>query len=207
MPERSAGGPESEATERLAGGKLLLDHPAEAVARLRIANPERRNALDHEILAAIAAALEFSGIWFLNGSYQWGCTSCARDDAEHGAPWLARTLDWPFPGLGRHVEVVQMAGAAGDFYSIAWPGFVGVLTGMAPGRFSAAINQAPMYRRTQRPGLRPFDMLANAAATWPVRQSCLRRRSNWHRRRHAPPSTRPPCNCATAKRPLPSIRW
>jgi enoyl-CoA hydratase/carnithine racemase len=43
--------------ERLAGGKLLLDHPAEAVARLRIANPERRNALDHEILAAIAAAL------------------------------------------------------------------------------------------------------------------------------------------------------
>jgi enoyl-CoA hydratase/carnithine racemase len=55
MPERSAGGPESE--EALAGGKLLLDFPAEAVARLRIANPERRNALDHEILAAIAATL------------------------------------------------------------------------------------------------------------------------------------------------------
>jgi enoyl-CoA hydratase/carnithine racemase len=44
-------------TESLAGGKLLLDHPAEAVARLRIANPERRNALDHEILAAIATTL------------------------------------------------------------------------------------------------------------------------------------------------------
>jgi enoyl-CoA hydratase/carnithine racemase len=43
--------------ERLAGGKLLLDRPAEAVARLRISNPERRNALDHEILDAIAAAL------------------------------------------------------------------------------------------------------------------------------------------------------
>src|SRR5215475_8822391 len=60
MPGRSAGGPESEtggAPERLAGGKLLLDRPAEAVARLRIANPERRNALDHEILAAIAATL------------------------------------------------------------------------------------------------------------------------------------------------------
>jgi enoyl-CoA hydratase/carnithine racemase len=40
--------------ERLAGGKLLLDRPAEAVARLRIANPERRNALDHEILDALA---------------------------------------------------------------------------------------------------------------------------------------------------------
>jgi enoyl-CoA hydratase/carnithine racemase len=43
--------------ERLAGGKLLLDRPAEAVARLRIRNPERRNALDHEILDAIAEAL------------------------------------------------------------------------------------------------------------------------------------------------------
>ena len=43
--------------ERLAGGKLLLDRPAEAVARLRISNPERRNALDHEILDAIADVL------------------------------------------------------------------------------------------------------------------------------------------------------
>jgi len=43
--------------ERLAGGKLLLDRPAEAVARLRIANPERRNALDHEILDTIAELL------------------------------------------------------------------------------------------------------------------------------------------------------
>ncbi|MEA2965854.1 MAG: hypothetical protein QOI46_5952, partial [Alphaproteobacteria bacterium] len=44
---------------------------------------------------AIAATLDFPGIWFLNGSYQWGCTTVARD--EDGVPWLARTLDWPFP--------------------------------------------------------------------------------------------------------------
>ncbi len=43
--------------EELAGGKLILDQPAEAVARLRIANPERRNALDHEILDALAETL------------------------------------------------------------------------------------------------------------------------------------------------------
>lgn len=43
--------------ERLAGGKLLLDRPAEAVTRLTISNPERRNALDHEILDAIAEVL------------------------------------------------------------------------------------------------------------------------------------------------------
>lgn len=38
----------------LAAGKLKLDRPADAVARLTIDNPEKRNALDHEILAAIA---------------------------------------------------------------------------------------------------------------------------------------------------------
>lgn len=43
--------------ERLARGKLLLDRPAEAVVRLTISNPERRNALDHEILDAIAEIL------------------------------------------------------------------------------------------------------------------------------------------------------
>ena len=44
-------------TERLASGKLLLDSPAEAVVRIVISNPERRNALDHEILDALAETL------------------------------------------------------------------------------------------------------------------------------------------------------
>ena len=34
--------------------KLRLDEPAEAVARLTIDNPERRGALDHELLDALA---------------------------------------------------------------------------------------------------------------------------------------------------------
>jgi enoyl-CoA hydratase/carnithine racemase len=40
----------------LASGKLLLDEPAEGVARLTISNPERRGALDHELLDAMADA-------------------------------------------------------------------------------------------------------------------------------------------------------
>src|SRR3954452_1451318 len=44
----------SRVTE-LASGKLLLEEPAEGVARLVIANPERRGALDHEILDTMAA--------------------------------------------------------------------------------------------------------------------------------------------------------
>ena len=38
---------------------------------------ERSQSPYLEELRAIAAALGFPGIWFLNGSYQWGCTSLA----------------------------------------------------------------------------------------------------------------------------------
>jgi enoyl-CoA hydratase/carnithine racemase len=41
----------------LAGGKLLVDEPAAGVVRLTIANPAKRNALDHPILDAITATL------------------------------------------------------------------------------------------------------------------------------------------------------
>jgi enoyl-CoA hydratase/carnithine racemase len=41
-------------SSELASGKLLLDEPADGVARLTIANPERRGALDHELLDALA---------------------------------------------------------------------------------------------------------------------------------------------------------
>jgi hypothetical protein len=116
-----------------------------------------------EEVRAIAAALGFPGIWFLNGSYQWSCTALARD--EGGAPWLARTLDWPFPGLGRFVDIARMQGSAGEFYNVTWPGYVGVLTAMAPGRFGACINQAPMRRRTQARALRLVDLVANTFAT------------------------------------------
>jgi enoyl-CoA hydratase/carnithine racemase len=41
----------------LASGKLRLEEPADGVARLVIANPERRGALDHEILDTLAATV------------------------------------------------------------------------------------------------------------------------------------------------------
>ena len=115
---------------------------------------------------SIAAAVRYSGVWFLNGSYCWGCTTLARE--ETGAPWLARTLDWPFAGLGRFLELARMRGPAGEFHSLTWPGYVGCLTAMAPGRFAAALNQAPMWRRTKHPWLRPYDLALNALATWRI---------------------------------------
>ena len=118
-------------------------------------------------ISAIASELGFPGIWFLNGCYQWGCTALACEQA--GGPWLVRTLDWPFPGLGRHVEVARMRGPAGEFYNVTWPGYVGVLTASAPGRFAACVNQAPMWRRTRRPWLRPCDIALNARRAWGTR--------------------------------------
>lgn len=44
-------------TRQLADGKLLVDEPAAGVVRLTIANPSKRNALDHPILDAITATL------------------------------------------------------------------------------------------------------------------------------------------------------
>jgi enoyl-CoA hydratase/carnithine racemase len=47
-------------TRELAGGKLLIDQPAEGVQRLTISNPAKRNALDHPILDAITETLSES---------------------------------------------------------------------------------------------------------------------------------------------------
>jgi enoyl-CoA hydratase/carnithine racemase len=38
----------------LASGKLIVDEPADHVARVKIANPDKRGALDHEILDGLA---------------------------------------------------------------------------------------------------------------------------------------------------------
>ena len=38
-------------------GKLVVDEPVDGVVRLRISNPDKRGALDHEILDAITATV------------------------------------------------------------------------------------------------------------------------------------------------------
>jgi hypothetical protein len=126
-----------------------------------------------EEVRAIAALSSEPGIYLGNTAYEWACTvGTCRGSGE--APVLARTLDWPFPGMGKHVTVARQAGAAGDFWNVTWPGAVGVLTATAPGRFAATINQAPLRRRTRGDLLRPLDYAANALNTY-------------FRVRHAPP--------------------
>ena len=111
---------------------------------------------------SVARTLKKPGIWLLHGAYLFGCTALADDTAP--GPRLRRTLDWPFPGLGRLVEVRRQRGSAGEFLNVTWPGFVGVLTAMAPSRFAASINQAPMRRRWRTSVLLWLDYVLNALA-------------------------------------------
>ncbi|GLS23845.1 hypothetical protein GCM10007874_68660 [Labrys miyagiensis] len=92
---------------------------------------------------AIAALLPEKGVYLLNAAYEWGCTTLAAPAPDQRSARLLRTLDWNFDGLGRHVEVVRQQGVAGEYWNVTWPGAVGALTAMAPGRFAASINKGP----------------------------------------------------------------
>jgi hypothetical protein len=91
-------------------------------------------------IAAIAQAMGRPGGYALNLSYEWACTCGVRPG------FLARTLDWRLNGLGRNAVIATFQGQAGSWTSVTWPGFAGVVTGLAKGRFAAAINQAPLPR-------------------------------------------------------------
>ena len=122
-------------------------------------------------LESIVEFLGFPGAMALNMSYLFACTTQAYED-ENGVPRIRRTLDWPFQGLGKAVEVAWQSGPAGDFYNVTWPGAAGVLSAMAPGRFCAVINQAPMLRRTRSLLGLPYDAAVN------VRRA-LKREGDW----------------------------
>lgn len=113
------------------------------------------NPFLHEI-ETFDSILGVRGIFSLNLSYEWGCTSGAYCNEESIS--MMRVLDWPFPKLGKHVLVVLQDGKAGDFYNVTWPGISGVFNAMAPDRFCAALNLAPMRRHGR--GL-VFDWMKN----------------------------------------------
>ena len=103
------------------------------------------------------------GLWFMNHAYEWGCTTKAAADPGGAGPRMLRTLDWPFDGLGRHLVVARHETAVGPYYNVTWPGFLGVTTAMAPGRFAAAVNQAPV--RKLGPKSLPYPWIFDWALT------------------------------------------
>lgn len=150
----------------------LLDGATRGVPRAVLAGLDRVSRAwlvrqDNAYLAEIDAArsrLGRPGAHFLSVNYEWGCSVAVGPSPDGRSAQLVRTLDWFTPGLGRHVMCAKVDAEAGPFATLTWPGFTGVLQAMAPGRFSAALNQAPLRRLGG--GLFPLDWLASKARIW-----------------------------------------
>ncbi|MGB8602495.1 MAG: hypothetical protein WCD42_09900 [Rhizomicrobium sp.] len=97
-------------------------------------------------ITRLAEEIDVPGVFTVNACLEWGCTTGVWDSAD--GPLMRRVMDWPFPVLGEHLVVLHLSGQAGSYYNITWPGISGVFHGLAPERFAAAINQAPMRRTT-----------------------------------------------------------
>lgn len=150
-------------TRQIIPAPLLRIGDAYAARCLRAA----RNPYLHEI-DEVARLLGQPGAYALNFSFEMGCTTACRSLGNECAVQLYRTLDWPFR-LGRDVVVARHSPPAGAYDNITWPGYLGVLTAVAPGRFAAAINQPPMTYsfRSISLGL-PIDWVVNR---WRVRKA------------------------------------
>ncbi len=111
----------------------------------------------------IARMLGRPGAYFLSVNYEWGCTCRVAPSPDGETARLVRVLDWRTDGLGRNVLAARVAGHAGPFVTLTWPGYTGVLQAVAPGRFSAALNQAPMRKAI---GYYYLDWAANRRRVW-----------------------------------------
>jgi len=178
IPLIEALGP-APALELMAGDGARLEHLIEAArahyGRGVIATADRlsrrwvaRNTSPYGgEIAEIARLMAAPGGWFLNASFEWGCTCGLARDPGTGAFVLLRVLDWPLPGLGRSLVAALQRGPAGEFLNLTWPGYAGAVTAVAAGRFAAAVNQAPMPTR----GLGRYgDWTAERVRVWRSRE-------------------------------------
>jgi hypothetical protein len=123
------------------GDLFLKTGDALALRWLKKANNPYHKEIEH-----VVARAGRPGAAMLNLSYEFACSTSVGPDPFRRGNRLLRTLDWPLQGLGANVVVAHCNGQAGPYYAITWPGSAGVLTGMAPQRFSAAINQPPLSK-------------------------------------------------------------
>jgi hypothetical protein len=111
----------------------------------------------------VARKMGRPGAHFLSVHYEWACTCIVKPSPAGDSARLVRVLDWRTPGLGRHVMAAKVAGPAGMYIALTWPGYTGVIQAMAPGRFSGALNQAPMRFSA---GIMPMDWAVARAKLW-----------------------------------------
>ena len=140
--------------------------PARALSMLDAVSRRWLVKWDNAHLAEIdevARRIGRPGTHFLSVHYEWACTCIVKPAEDGDSARLVRVLDWRTAGLGRYVMAARVAGPAGRYVALTWPGYTGVIQGMAPGRFSGALNQAPM-RFTA--GILPIDWVAGRAKLW-----------------------------------------
>ena len=132
-----------------ASGKALTTGPVQAWLDRRSKAWLGRNITPYGTeIADVAAIPGVVGAHALNISTEWACSSIAQGSR------LMRTLDWPLHGMGPALTVTRHDSRVGAWWQATWPGFVGVLTGLAPGRFTASYNQPPIRRTT---GVKALD--------------------------------------------------
>ncbi len=174
IPLRRVSGPDDLLRLEPARLAALIDSAERRYPALAIALADRlsRRWLENsanpylEEIGRVAAILGRPGAYFLNLSYEWTCTCSVGPTGDGRASRLTRVLDWPLEGLGAQVVAAELSGPAGSWVNLTWPGFTGCVQGHAPGRFSAAFNQAPLRRRS------PFmylDWLIDRLGLWPRR--------------------------------------
>ncbi len=144
-----------KAHELIKGCKNALGFKSKAAAFLGLPFTDNRS---HEWLKrtqnpylyeieSFAELLRTRGVYSLNLCYEWACTSGVFRTKESVS--ILRVLDWPVPHMGRHMIVALQSGKAGDFFNITWPGTSGVFNALAPQRFCASINLAPMRKHNR----------------------------------------------------------
>lgn len=97
---------------------------------------------------AAATGVDLRALLLGNATYDLvkfgiGCSAFAVD--APGGPLHGRNLDWYAPDNVLALETLLcrfVNGPAGPFSTVGWPGFIGALSGCAPGRFSITLNAA-----------------------------------------------------------------
>lgn len=94
-----------------------------------------------EIVGAPEPEVILANLYYDAMSFMLGCTAFAVDTPD--GPLHARNLDWWSPSgeLSRETIVYTFTrGGEPRFQTVSWPGYVGALSGMAPGRFAVTLN-------------------------------------------------------------------
>jgi hypothetical protein len=112
---------------------------------------------------AVARIIDRPGAHFFSVNYEWGCTCRVAPATDGASARLLRVLDWTTPGLGANVIAACVTAPAGRYVTLTWPGYTGVLSALAPGRFAVALNQAPMRKAA---GFYYLDWAANRVRVW-----------------------------------------